>query len=83
MPRTMTVARAMVEKIKSSGVTHVFGIPGTANLDIYDAFYGDPDIKLVTTRHEQGAAHVAEGYARGSGKPGVCLGSREYHGSCQ
>jgi acetolactate synthase-1/2/3 large subunit len=74
--RATTAARAAVEAIKSWGVTHVFGLPGTGNLDIYDAFYGDPDVQLVTARHEQGAAHMAEGYAKGSGKPGVCLVAR-------
>lgn len=67
MPRSMSVARAIVETIKSWGVTHIFGLPGTGNLDIYDAFYGDPDVQLITTRHEQGAAHLAEGYAKHSG----------------
>lgn len=76
MARSVSVAKAIVETIKSWGVTHVFGLPGTGNLDIYDAFYGDPDITLITTRHEQGAAHMAEGYAKGSGKPGVCLVAR-------
>ncbi len=54
------------------GVDTIFGYPGGAVLPIYDALY-DANINHVLTRHEQGAAHAADGYARASGKPGVCL----------
>ena len=69
-------AKAVVRALKGQGVKHVFGLPGTAIMDIYDTLYGDEDIKLITVRHEQGAAHMADGYARASGNPGVCILSR-------
>ncbi|GIP23279.1 biosynthetic-type acetolactate synthase large subunit [Paenibacillus sp. J22TS3] len=55
------------------GVECVFGYPGGAVLYIYDAMYGNPDFKHILTRHEQGAIHAADGYARSTGKTGVCL----------
>lgn len=69
-------AKALIETLKSEGVKHLFGLPGTAIMDIYDACYGDPDLELITARHEQGAGHMADGYARASGQLGVCLLSR-------
>ncbi len=61
-----------MECLKAEGVDHVFGIPGGANLPTYDALY-DAGIRHVQCRHEQGAGHAAEGYAKASGKVGVAL----------
>ncbi|KAK9453110.1 thiamine diphosphate-binding protein [Dipodascopsis uninucleata] len=55
------------------GVEHIFGYAGGAILPVYDAIYNSPHLKLILPRHEQGAGHMAEGYARASGKPGVVL----------
>jgi acetolactate synthase I/II/III large subunit len=63
---------AIMECLKAEGVDHVFGIPGGANLPTYDALY-DAGIRHVQCRHEQGAGHAAEGYAKASGKVGVAL----------
>ncbi|AEM73848.1 biosynthetic-type acetolactate synthase large subunit [Caldicellulosiruptor acetigenus] len=68
----MTVARAMVEVLKSEGVEIIFGIPGAAIYPFYDALY-DSDIKHVLVRTEQAAVHEASGYARTTGKVGVCV----------
>jgi thiamine pyrophosphate-dependent acetolactate synthase large subunit-like protein len=68
----MTCAEAVVHSLVEHGVDHVFGIPGTHNLPLYDALAAAP-IRHVTPRHEQGAGYAADGYARASGRPGVCL----------
>jgi acetolactate synthase I/II/III large subunit len=68
----MRAADALCEALKSEGVKHVFGIPGGANLPTYDAIY-DADFEHIQARHEQGAGHAAEGYAKASGKVGVAL----------
>ncbi|PWA12262.1 acetolactate synthase large subunit [Pueribacillus theae] len=65
-------ASILIESLKRENVEMIFGYPGGAALPIYDALYGQ-SIKHVLTRHEQGAIHAAEGYARVSGKPGVVL----------
>jgi acetolactate synthase-1/2/3 large subunit len=66
------VAEVVVELIEKQGVEHVFGLPGGAAIPIFDALVDSP-IKLILVRHEQGAAHMADGYARATGKPGVVL----------
>jgi len=66
------VAEVMVDLIEKQGVEHVFGLPGGAAIPIFDALVDSP-IKLILVRHEQGAAHMADGYARATGKPGVVL----------
>lgn len=66
-------ARVLVDALKAHGVDVIFGIPGIHNLAIYDALYADERVRLVTTRDERGAAHMADGYARATGRPGVCL----------
>lgn len=66
-------AQILLECLKKEGVTHIFGYPGGAVLPIYDAIFDCQDIEHVLVRHEQGAAHMADGYARASGKVGVCL----------
>src|SRR3984957_3128662 len=70
---TMTGAQMGVRALKDQGVTHIFGYPGGAVLPIYDALFKVEGIPHVLVRHEQGAAHAAEGYARSTGKPGVVL----------
>ncbi len=69
----MTGARMVVEALKDQGVEVVFGYPGGAVLPIYDEIFQQNHIRHVLARHEQGAVHAAEGYARSTGKPGVCL----------
>ncbi|MDT1062904.1 acetolactate synthase 3 large subunit [Paracoccus sp. CPCC 101403] len=73
MSRTMTGARMVIEALRDQGVDTVFGYPGGAVLPIYDEIFQQNDIKHVLVRHEQGAVHMAEGYARSTGKPGVVL----------
>nr|WP_220100001.1 acetolactate synthase 3 large subunit [Alteromonas lipotrueae] len=69
----MSGAAMVVEALKDVGVTHVFGYPGGAVLDIYDALYAQQDVEHVLVRHEQAAAHMADGYARSTGKTGTVL----------
>ncbi len=63
----------IVQFLKDEGVEYVFGYPGGAVLHIYDALYGQEDIRHILVRHEQAATHAADGYARSTGKPGVVL----------
>ena len=71
--QTMTGAQMVIRALKDQGVTHIFGYPGGAVLPIYDALFKVEGITHVLVRHEQGAVHAAEGYARSTGKPGVVL----------
>ncbi|WP_134726062.1 acetolactate synthase 3 large subunit [Paracoccus luteus] len=73
MSRSMTGARMVVEALRDQGVDTVFGYPGGAVLPIYDEIFQQNDIRHILVRHEQGAVHMAEGYARSTGKPGVVL----------
>ena len=66
-------ADILIEALIAQGVDTVFGYPGGAVLPIYDALFGDARIRHILVRHEAGAAHAAEGYARSTGKPGVVL----------
>ncbi|KAI0797493.1 acetolactate synthase [Abortiporus biennis] len=61
------------EMMVRHGVKHIFGYPGGAILPVFDAIYNSPQFEFVLPRHEQGAGHMAEGYARASGKPGVVI----------
>ncbi|MFI5367453.1 MAG: biosynthetic-type acetolactate synthase large subunit [Spirochaetia bacterium] len=70
--RRCTGAQAVVHILEKQGVKYVFGLPGGAAIPLFDALVDSP-IHLVLTRHEQGATHMADGYARASGKPGVVL----------
>jgi acetolactate synthase-1/2/3 large subunit len=70
---TLTGAEILWATLAGEGVTTVFGYPGGAILPIYDALRKFPSIHHVLTRHEQGASHMADGYARASGKVGVCM----------
>ena len=69
----MNVSNYIVSFLAEKGVSHVFGYPGSAVLPLYDALSRDPRLTHILARHEQGAAHMACGYARMSGRPGVCL----------
>lgn len=69
----MKGAQILIELLKKEGVTTVFGYPGGSVIDIYDALYEFSDIKHILVRHEQGAVHAADGYARTTGKVGVCM----------
>ncbi|HOJ13095.1 MAG TPA: biosynthetic-type acetolactate synthase large subunit [Deltaproteobacteria bacterium] len=71
--KKITGAQAFIEALRCEGVKHVFGYPGGAVLDIFDVIMDAHDIMFVLTRHEQGAVHAADGYARASGKVGVAL----------
>ncbi|MCX5711010.1 MAG: thiamine pyrophosphate-binding protein, partial [Candidatus Omnitrophica bacterium] len=68
----MIGAQILIECLKREGVEVIFGYPGGQVLPIFDRLY-DADVKFILTRHEQGAAHAADGYARATGKVGVCL----------
>jgi acetolactate synthase-1/2/3 large subunit len=72
--KTLTGAEILIECLKEQGVDTVFGFPGGAVLNIYDALYKARDkIRHILTSHEQGASHAADGYARVTGKTGVCI----------
>ena len=73
MSREMTGAEMVVEALKDQGADTLFGYPGGAVLPIYDAIFHQNYVKHVLVRHEQGAAHAAEGYARSTGRVGVLL----------
>ncbi|MDF2998687.1 MAG: acetolactate synthase, large subunit, biosynthetic type [Xanthobacteraceae bacterium] len=73
MMREMTGAEMVMQALIDQGVEHMFGYPGGAVLPIYDAMFHQNQVKHVLVRHEQGAVHMAEGYARSSGKVGVVL----------
>src|SRR5687768_8696292 len=73
MSETMTGAEMVIRALQDQGVEHIFGYPGGAVLPIYDALFHQDKVQHVLVRHEQGAVHAAEGYARSSGKPGVVL----------
>jgi thiamine pyrophosphate-dependent acetolactate synthase large subunit-like protein len=68
-----TGAQLLVDALKANGVDTIFGVPGIHNLAIYDALVDEPAIRVVTTRDERGAGHMADGHARATGRPGVCL----------
>src|ERR1700756_1669405 len=69
----LTGSEIVIRALKDQGVKHIFGYPGGAVLPIYDALFKVEGITHVLVRHEQGAVHAAEGYARSTGKPGVVL----------
>ena len=69
----MTGAEIVIAALQEQGVDVMFGYPGGAVLPIYDSLYSAPEIEHILVRHEQGAGHAAEGYARSTGKPGVAL----------
>ncbi len=69
----LTGAEIIIECLKAEDIDYVFGYPGGAVLHIYDAFYQQEEVQHILVRHEQGATHAADGYARSTGKPGVVL----------
>jgi sulfoacetaldehyde acetyltransferase len=69
----MTASRAVVEVLRAEEVKHIFYLPGSGILPILDALYDAKEIQTINARHEQSAAHMADGYARVTGKPGVCI----------
>jgi acetolactate synthase-1/2/3 large subunit len=71
--RLMTGAEIVITALREQGVEVMFGYPGGAVLPIYDALFAADDIRHILVRHEQGAGHAAEGYARSTGKCGVAL----------
>ena len=70
---TLRGAEIFVRALKDEGIKHVFGYPGGAVLHIYDALYNQDVVEHILVRHEQGATHAADGYARATGLPGVVL----------
>ena len=73
MAEQMTGAEMVIQALTDQGVEHIFGYPGGAALPIYDALFQQDKVKHILVRHEQGAGHMAEGYARSTGKVGVVL----------
>jgi acetolactate synthase-1/2/3 large subunit len=73
MQKEMTGAEMVIQALNDQGVEHIFGYPGGAVLPIYDALFQQEKLKHILVRHEQGAAHAAEGYARSTGKVGCVL----------
>jgi acetolactate synthase-1/2/3 large subunit len=71
----MTGGQAIVEALRTHGVTTIFGIPSVHTLPIYDALYDAADMQLIVPRHEGAATAMADGYARATGRAGVCLTS--------
>ena len=69
----LTGAEIFIESLKREGVKTLFGLPGGVVLKIFDVLHQQKDIEVILTRHEQGAGHMAEGYAKATGKPGVAL----------
>src|SRR6201990_1566907 len=72
-PNQMTGAAMIVRALIDHGVRHILGYPGGAVLPIYDELFQQEEVEHILVRHEQGAGHAAEGYARSTGKPGVVL----------
>ncbi|MBI5042238.1 MAG: acetolactate synthase large subunit, partial [Nitrospirae bacterium] len=73
MTTKKTGAEIFVESLKKEGVKTLFGYPGGVVLGIFDVLYSEKNINVILTRHEQGATHMADGYARATGRPGVAL----------
>ena len=72
-PVELSGSQILMQFLKDEGVEYIFGYPGGAVLHIYDEIYAQDDVKHILVRHEQGATHMADGYARATGKPGVVL----------
>src|SRR5215813_3390723 len=72
----MTGGRAVVEALLAAGVDHAFCVPGESFLGLLDALYDAPQIRVIATRHEGGAAFMAEAYAKLTRKPTLCMGTR-------
>src|SRR5699024_1661152 len=74
--KRMTAAQAIVECIKREGIDKVFCVPGESYLPVLDALHDEPDVTVISNRHEGGASFMAEGYAKESQKPGIVLATR-------
>ena len=74
--QTMTAAQAIVTCLKREKIEHVFCVPGESYLPVLDALYDESSIQVISTRHEGGAAFMAESYAKCTLKPGVVLATR-------
>src|SRR5574344_544496 len=72
-PLRITGAEALIRSLEYQGVKTIFGYPGGAIMPVYDALYGNKTLNHILVRHEQAAAHAAEGFSRASGEVGVCL----------
>jgi acetolactate synthase-1/2/3 large subunit len=72
-PQQMSGSEALLQSLIDEGVDLIFGYPGGSVLSIYDVLYRTPNLRHILVRHEQGATHAADGYARATGKPGVVL----------
>ncbi|RXY99903.1 thiamine pyrophosphate-dependent enzyme [Fictibacillus sp. S7] len=81
MKKKMTGAQAVVECIRREGVDQVFCVPGESYLSVLDAIYETEEINLISARHEGGASFMAEGYAKATNKPGVCMATRGVGGA--
>ena len=77
MQKEMTGAEMVIQALVDQGVEHIFGYPGGAVLPIYDALFQQQKLQHILVRHEQGAVHAAEGYARSTGKVGAVLVSND------
>src|SRR4051794_37252904 len=73
MPESHPVADLLVRRLVEYGVQHVFGYPGGQLTPLLDAIFREPRLRHYLTRHEQAAAFMADGFARATGRPGVCL----------
>ena len=71
-PKTPTGGEKLIQCLEREGVEYIFGLSGGAAMPLFDALV-DSKIKLILVRHEQGATHMADGYARSTGRPGVVL----------
>ena len=69
----ITGAEILINSLKKEGVTHLFGYPGGSVIPLTDKLYAEKKIRFHLTRHEQGAVHAADGYARATGDVGVCM----------
>ena len=70
---TCSGSQLIIEALKAEKVDVVFGFPGGVIIPLFDALYGERGVRLVLARHEQGAVHAADGYARSTGRVGVCI----------
>src|SRR5438067_10076695 len=77
----MSGGRAVVEALLAAGVDHAFCVPGESFLGLLDALYDAPRIRVIATRHEGGAAFMAEAYAKVTRRPAVCMGTRMVGGA--
>ena len=77
----MTGGQAVVEALRAEGVTHVFGLIGSAGMEVFDALHGAPDVRLVAVRDERTGTHMADGFARASGNAGVVLAGQNGPGA--